>query len=76
MLNFMQNFSFKIFIGTSQCIVVLLEAEQLFCRAPQIEPEATDEKGNVVDGGRPLVVVILGTIRCELGFVEYEVSFR
>ncbi|VDK62047.1 unnamed protein product, partial [Onchocerca ochengi] len=67
---------YQIFIGTSQCIVVLLEAEQLFCRAPQTEPEAMDEKGNVIDGGRPLVVVILGTTRYELGFVEYEVSFR
>ncbi|CAG9540417.1 unnamed protein product [Cercopithifilaria johnstoni] len=67
---------YQIFIGTSRCIVVLLEAEQLFCRAPQIQPEATDEKGNVVDEGHPLVVVILGTIRYELGFVEYEVSFR
>ncbi|VDO25803.1 unnamed protein product [Onchocerca flexuosa] len=47
-------------------------SEQLFCRAPQTEPEAMDEKDNVVDGGRPLVVVILGTMLYELGFVEYE----
>lgn len=55
---------------------MLLEEKQLFCRAPPNQPEATDEKGNVVDGGLPLVVVILGTIRYELGFVEYEASFR
>uniref|UniRef100_A0A915PVS6 Sema domain-containing protein n=1 Tax=Setaria digitata TaxID=48799 RepID=A0A915PVS6_9BILA len=67
---------YQVFIGASRCIVIVVEAKQLLCRTPQTEPEATDEKGNIVDGNHPLVVVILGSLRYELGFLEYEVSFR
>ncbi|VDK63949.1 unnamed protein product [Anisakis simplex] len=65
---------YKIYIGSSRCKVTLLDKRQLMCRAPLKEPRATDEKGNEVEGGRPLLTVIIGSIRHELGFVEYESS--
>ncbi|VDM40546.1 unnamed protein product [Toxocara canis] len=65
---------YQIYIGSSRCVLTLLETRQVMCRAPSEQPAATDEKGNPVEGGRPLLTVIIGSIRHELGLVEYETS--
>uniref|UniRef100_A0A0K0DAG3 Sema domain-containing protein n=1 Tax=Angiostrongylus cantonensis TaxID=6313 RepID=A0A0K0DAG3_ANGCA len=62
---------YKIFIGTERCYVTLVDSRQLVCNGPSTQPEATDDKGDVIVGGLPLVSVTVGRIRVELGLIEY-----
>lgn len=64
----------QVYIGSSRCVVTLLDTRQLMCRAPPNEPAPTDEKGNSIGGSRPLLTVVIGSLRHELGLVEYETS--
>uniref|UniRef100_A0A915BHS0 Sema domain-containing protein n=3 Tax=Parascaris univalens TaxID=6257 RepID=A0A915BHS0_PARUN len=65
---------YQVYIGSSRCVVTLLDTRQLMCRAPPSEPAPTDEKGNPIGGSRPLLTVVIGSLRHELGLVEYETS--
>ncbi|KAJ1346552.1 hypothetical protein KIN20_001369 [Parelaphostrongylus tenuis] len=62
---------YQIFIGTERCYVTLVDSRQLVCNGPSTQPEATDDKGNVIVGGLPLVSVTVGMLRSELGLIEY-----
>ncbi|KHJ88114.1 IPT/TIG domain protein [Oesophagostomum dentatum] len=62
---------YKIYIGSERCYVTLVDSRQLVCTGPQNQPEATDERGNLIAGGLPLVSVTVGRIRSELGLIEY-----
>lgn len=42
------------------------------CRAPEHEPLATDAKGSEIEGGHPMLTIIIGSLKFELGLVEYE----
>uniref|UniRef100_A0A914CJF6 Sema domain-containing protein n=1 Tax=Acrobeloides nanus TaxID=290746 RepID=A0A914CJF6_9BILA len=61
-------------IGTERCPVFLLDAHQLLCKVPEVQPEATDDAGIELPDGRPMVVVRIGSLRAELGLLEYESS--
>ncbi|EPB68965.1 plexin cytoplasmic region [Ancylostoma ceylanicum] len=62
---------YKIFVGSERCYVTLVDSRQLVCTGPTAQPEATDERGNPIAGGLPLVSVTVGRLRTELGLIEY-----
>ncbi|CAB3404173.1 unnamed protein product [Caenorhabditis bovis] len=62
---------YKIFIGSERCYVTLVDVKQLVCSGPAKQPKATDERGVSIHGFLPLVTVIVGSIRTELGLIEY-----
>ncbi|CAI5443143.1 unnamed protein product [Caenorhabditis angaria] len=63
---------FKIFIGSERCYVTLVDIKQLVCSGPLKQPKPTDERGQPITGELPPVTVIIGTIRSELGLIEYS----
>ncbi|KAF1764913.1 hypothetical protein GCK72_004864 [Caenorhabditis remanei] len=63
---------FKIFIGNERCYVTLVDVRQLVCSGPIKQPKATDERGVPINGDNPLVTVIVGSLRMELGLIEYS----
>nr|BAD36749.1 plexin [Caenorhabditis elegans] len=63
---------FKIFIGNERCYVTLVDVRQLVCSGPVRQPKATDERGIPINGDNPLVTVIVGSLRMELGLIEYS----
>ncbi|KAK5977265.1 hypothetical protein GCK32_013887, partial [Trichostrongylus colubriformis] len=62
---------YKIFVGSERCYVTLVDSRQLVCNGPSAQPEATDERGQPIVGGLPLVSVTVGRLRTELGLIEY-----
>ncbi|XGW30401.1 hypothetical protein V3C99_009406, partial [Haemonchus contortus] len=62
---------YKIFIGSERCYVTLVDTRQLVCSGPSVQPDATDERGEPIVGGLPLVSVTVGRLRTELGLIEY-----
>ncbi|VDO62153.1 unnamed protein product [Heligmosomoides polygyrus] len=62
---------YKIFVGSERCYVTLVDSRQLVCNGPSAQPDATDEKGQPIVGGLPLVSVTVGRLRSELGLIEY-----
>ncbi|PIC43276.1 hypothetical protein B9Z55_004069 [Caenorhabditis nigoni] len=63
---------FKIFIGSERCYVTLVDVRQLVCSGPLKQPKSTDERGVPINGDNPLVTVIVGSLRMELGLIEYS----
>uniref|UniRef100_A0A1I7TGI6 Sema domain-containing protein n=1 Tax=Caenorhabditis tropicalis TaxID=1561998 RepID=A0A1I7TGI6_9PELO len=63
---------FKIFIGNERCYVTLVDSKQLVCSGPLKQPKPTDERGVPINGDNPLVTVIVGSLRMELGLIEYS----
>lgn len=63
---------FKIFIGSERCYVTLVDVKQLVCSGPVQQPKPTDERGVPINGFNPLVTVIVGSLRTELGLIEYS----
>uniref|UniRef100_A0A915D9Z4 IPT/TIG domain-containing protein n=1 Tax=Ditylenchus dipsaci TaxID=166011 RepID=A0A915D9Z4_9BILA len=59
-------------VGTEPCSVFVLEAHQLLCRLPTTQPRSTDDLGVELQDGHPLVVVKIGSIRMEIGPLEYD----
>ncbi|PIO73857.1 plexin cytoplasmic region, partial [Teladorsagia circumcincta] len=62
---------YKIFVGSERCYVTLVDSRQLVCNGPSAQPEPTDERGQPIVGGLPLVSVTVGRLRTELGLIEY-----
>ncbi|GMS96191.1 hypothetical protein PENTCL1PPCAC_18366, partial [Pristionchus entomophagus] len=62
---------YKIQIGSSPCIVTVVDDRQLVCTPPMEQPEAKDEKGEKTDG-LPSVTVSIGRLKYELGLLEYS----
>ncbi|KAK6013937.1 IPT/TIG domain protein, partial [Ostertagia ostertagi] len=62
---------YKIFVGSERCYVTLVDSRQLVCNGPTAQPEPTDERGQPIVGGLPLVSVTVGRLRTELGLIEY-----
>ncbi|VDL84543.1 unnamed protein product, partial [Nippostrongylus brasiliensis] len=62
---------YKIFVGSERCYVTLVDSRQLVCNGPSVQPKATDERGQPIVGGLPLVSVTVGRLRSELGLIEY-----
>ncbi|KAH7725496.1 PLX-2 protein [Aphelenchoides avenae] len=65
---------YMITVGTERCQVFMLEAHEVLCRLPDVQPSATDDAGVELSDGRPLVVVHVGALRAELGMLEYDLS--
>uniref|UniRef100_A0A8R1HQ86 Sema domain-containing protein n=1 Tax=Caenorhabditis japonica TaxID=281687 RepID=A0A8R1HQ86_CAEJA len=63
---------FKIFIGNERCYVTLVDVKQLVCSGPIKQPKPTDERGVPINGFNPLVTAIVGSLRQELGLIEYS----
>lgn len=63
----------RVTIGTGICNVTSLAAMQLVCTPPEIQPDATDERGAYTAEQLPLVVVHVGKyLRFPLGVLRYE----
>ncbi|GMT25135.1 hypothetical protein PFISCL1PPCAC_16432, partial [Pristionchus fissidentatus] len=62
---------YKILIGSSPCVVTVVDDRQLVCTPPMEQPEARDEKGGKIDG-LPTVTVTIGRLKYELGLLEYS----
>ncbi|CAI2335659.1 unnamed protein product [Caenorhabditis sp. 36 PRJEB53466] len=63
---------FKIFVGNERCYVTLVDVKQLVCSGPPKQPKPTDERGIPINGFNPLVTAIVGSLRMELGLIEYS----
>jgi plexin A len=61
-------------IGTRTCNLTSLSMTQLVCLPPEVQPLGTDEIGRRTDNDLPSVVVRVGNIRYEIGYLRYEVS--
>ncbi|CAI4227140.1 unnamed protein product [Auanema sp. JU1783] len=66
---------YRIFIGTERCFVTLVDIRQLVCSAPLLQPSPTDENGRQTEES-PLVVVLVGKLRQELGYIQYASSLN
>uniref|UniRef100_A0A914WT31 Sema domain-containing protein n=1 Tax=Plectus sambesii TaxID=2011161 RepID=A0A914WT31_9BILA len=62
----------QVFVGAERCNVTVVAMRQLVCKPPRVQPIATDDKGQPVGGNRPMVVVLVGAMRFELGLLAYE----
>lgn len=47
----------KVYIGKDECIITVLDKNQLYCEPPKEQPEAGDVYGNRDQRGLPFVVV-------------------
>ena len=61
-------------IGTKSCNITSLSMTQLVCLPPEVQPLGTDEIGRKNDNDLPSVVVRIGNLRYEIGYLRYEVS--
>jgi plexin A len=62
---------YMVTVGTELCRVFILDANRLLCHLPETLPKATDDMGNPMKDGYPLVVVRIGSsIRLEIGPLE------
>ena len=63
---------YNVTIGGVACPVAALDENQLVCRTPVDEaPPTTDDAGDELRDGRSLVVVRLGSLRVEIGPLEF-----
>lgn len=68
------EFEVNVTIGTNSCNITSLSMTQLVCLPPDAQPLGTDEIGRKNDNDLPSVVVRIGNLRYEVGYLRYEVS--
>ena len=61
-------------IGTKTCNITSLSMTQLVCLPPEVQPLGSDEIGRRNDNELPSVVVRIGNLRYDIGFLRYEVA--
>ncbi|XP_054164068.1 plexin-B-like [Oppia nitens] len=61
-------------IGTRTCNITSLSMTQLVCFPPDVQPLGSDELGRPNENDLPTVVVKMGNLRYDIGYLRYEVS--
>lgn len=64
----------RVFIGRQQCNITAIVPRQLVCIPPARQPLGTDLEGRPLEDARPMVTVLIGNLRFELGQLAYETA--